>query len=57
MNVARCKSVFIFNFIMTKDLRFKSNGTHYNYLFIANLINKSDNLGNREFNDIYWKML
>ena len=44
MNVAEFKSVSIFNFIMKKDLRFKSNGTHYNYLFIANLITKSNNL-------------
>ena len=57
MNVVGFKSVSSFNLIMTKDLRFNSNETHNNYLFIANLINKFNNLRNREFNDINWKML
>ena len=57
LNVAGSKSVSIFNFIMTKDLHFNSSETNYNYLFIAYLINKSNNLRSQEFNDICWKML
>ena len=40
----------ISNFIMKKTLGFTSNETHYNYLSIVNLINKLNNLHNREFN-------
>ena len=57
MNVAAFKSITILNFIMTKASRFKSNDTHNNYLFIVNLIKKFYNLRNREFNDMYRKML
>ena len=55
--IAGFKSESIFNFIMTKALRLKSNETHCNYLIIVNLIDKFNNLRNREFNDIDRKML
>ena len=57
MNVAGFMSVPIFNFIVTKALRLGSNETHNNYLCIVKLINKYNNLRNREFNDIDRKML
>ena len=57
MNIAGFTFVPIFNFIVTKALRLRSNETNNNYLFIVNLINKFNNLRNQEFNYFDRKML